>query len=200
MSTPIKIASKIGLVAGRALRASMQGRVILPGDEDYGQARTVWNAAIDHHPAVIAQCISVRDVQLAVRAARTYGLPLSVRGGGHDWAGRAVRHGGLVIDLSAMRQVAIDPERGIAMVAGGALARDVIAAAEPHGLVAVTGACSSVGMAGLTMGGGYGALNGRYGLAADNLVGADVVLADGSVVAADARGGIGGNDFAKDEH
>jgi FAD binding domain/Berberine and berberine like len=181
----INSASWTARVAGKALRSIMQGKVVLPDDDDYAGARTVWNAAVDHRPAVIAQCETAGDVQLAITAARTYGLPVSVRGGGHDWAGRAIRDNGLVIDLSAMRLVTVEPDSGIAIVSGGALAKDVIAAAEPYGLVAVTGACGTVGMTGLTLGGGYGALNGRYGLAADNLLGAQVVLADGRCVIAD---------------
>jgi hypothetical protein len=180
-----ELAARTARVAGNALRSIMQGRVVLPADDDYDAARKVWSGGVDHRPAVIARCETPRDVQLAVTAGRTYGLGVSVRGGGHDWAGRAIRHNGLVVDLSAMRQVAISPESGTALVAGGALASDVIAAAEPQGLVAVTGACSTVGMAGLTLGGGYGALSGRYGLAVDNLLGVEIVLADGRKVIAD---------------
>jgi hypothetical protein len=109
-----------------------------------------------------------------------------VRGGGHDWAGRALRPGGLVIDLTGMRQIAVDARARTATVGGGATAREVIAAAAPHGLVAATGACGAVGMAGLTLTGGYGPLSGRFGLAVDNLLGAGVVLADGRLVTADA--------------
>lgn len=182
----LEVASRTARVAGNALRAVMQGKVVLPVDDDYDAARTVWSGGVDRRPAVIACCESSRDVQLAVTAARTYGLGVSVRGGGHDWAGRAIRQDGLVIDLSPMRQVTIDPESRTALVCGGALAKDVVTAAEPHGLVAVTGACSSVGMTGLTLGGGYGALSSRYGLAVDNLLGAEVVLADGQKITADA--------------
>src|SRR6516165_7177110 len=133
-----------------------------------------------------AVCETSADVQTTVRTAREHGFPLSVRGGGHDWAGRSLRHGGLVIDLSHMRHVVIDPVVRIATVQGGATAAGVIAAARPHGLVAATGNCGGVGMAGLTLGGGYGPLNGQFGLALDNLVSAEVVLADGRIVTADA--------------
>jgi FAD/FMN-containing dehydrogenase len=122
-----------------------------------------------------------------VRVAQHHGLPLSVRGGGHDWAGRALRHGGLVVDLTRMRSVTVDPEKRVATVAGGARVRDVLAAAAPHGLVVVTGNCGTVGLAGLTLGGGYGLLSGMHGLAADNLVGAELVLANGRRVTADAE-------------
>jgi len=167
----------------RELRAVMQGRVVLPGDDDYRKTRQIWNGAVQHQPALIAVCETSDDVQAAVRSAREHGLPFSVRGGGHDWAGRALRHNGLVIDLSHMRQVIVEPDSRVAIVSGGASAKDVTAAAGARGLVAALGNCGAVGMAGLTLGGGYGPLSGLYGLAADNLVGAEVVLADGRRVA-----------------
>jgi hypothetical protein len=121
-------------------------------------------------------------VQAAVRVARGNGLPFSVRGGGHDWAGRALCADGLVIDLSRMRQVVVDPDSRVATVAGGASNKDVAVAAGSHGLLAALGNCGAVGIAGLALGGGYGPFNGLYGLAADNLLGAEVVLADGRLV------------------
>jgi hypothetical protein len=147
----------------------------------------IWNAAVDLRPAVVVQAHTTREVQDAIRVARDRGLPLSVLGGGHDWAGRAVRDGGLVIDLSGMRTVTVDAPGRVATVSGGATAAEVMAATAPHKLVAAAGNCGGVGMAGLTLGGGYGPLNGRFGLASDNLVGAEVVLADGRVVAVDAN-------------
>jgi len=119
-----------------------------------------------------------------VLTARSHDVPLSVRGGGNDWAGRSLRDGGLVIDLTEMRQVVITPQLQVASVEGGATAGDVVAAAQPHGLTAATGTTGGVGMAGLTLGGGYGPLNGRFGLALDNLLSAEVVLADGRQVTA----------------
>ncbi|GGK16937.1 6-hydroxy-D-nicotine oxidase [Streptomyces camponoticapitis] len=116
-----------------------------------------------------------------------HGVPLSVLAGGHDWAGRAIRPDGLVIDLSGMREVSVDAVSEVATLQGGATAHDVVTAALPHGLVAVTGTVRTVDMAELTLGGGYGPLSGRFGLALDNLVGADVVLADGRLVRADAE-------------
>ena len=163
----------------RELRTIMRGRVVLRGDDDYARTRQIWNRAVENQPALLAVCESSEDVQAAVRIARRYNLPVSVRGGGHDWTGRALCSDGLVIDLSGMRQVIVDPHSRIATVAGGAKAKDVAAAAGAHGLVAALGNCGGVGMAGLTLGGGYGPLNGLYGLAADNLLGAEVVLADG---------------------
>ncbi|WP_091068042.1 FAD-dependent oxidoreductase [Micromonospora humi] len=151
----------------------------------YEAARTIWNGAVSRRPLAVLRCAGAADVQAGVRAAREDGLPLSVRGGGHDWAGRALVDGGLTLDLSPMRQVSVDPATAVATVAGGATSADVAAAAQRAGLVAVTGTAGSVGMAGLTLGGGYGPLSGRFGLAADNLLSADVVLADGTLVTVD---------------
>ena len=170
------------LDASRELRAVMQGTVVVRGDDDYAGVRQIWNRAVENQPALLATCETSTDVQAAVRLARRHNLPLSVRGGGHDWTGRAVCSDGLVIDFSRMRQVILDPHTRVAIVAGGAKLKDVAAAADAHGLVAALGNCGAVGMAGLTMVGGYGPLNGLYGLAPDNLLGAEVVLADGRCV------------------
>jgi FAD/FMN-containing dehydrogenase len=174
--------NRISASCAGELRAAISGPVALPGDELYAEGSRVWNGAVCHRPAIIAFCDQPGDVQAAVRAARRHGLPLSVRGGGHDWAGRALCDGGLVIDLTGMRDVTVDPRGLEATVAGGARAKDVAAAAGAHGLVAALGNCGTVGMAGLTLGGGYGPLSGFCGLAADNLLGAEIVLADGRCV------------------
>jgi FAD/FMN-containing dehydrogenase len=168
--------------AARELRAKMQGRVVSWGDDDYARTRRVWNGAVENQPALFAVCETSADVQAAVRSARQHGFSLSVRGGGHDWAGRALCPDGLVVDLSRMGQIIVDPRSRIATVSGGAKVKDVAAAAGAHGLVAALGNCGEVGMSGLTLGGGYGPLNGQCGLAADNLLGAEVVLADGRCV------------------
>jgi FAD/FMN-containing dehydrogenase len=160
-------------------------RVLMPGPS-YDEAVRIWNGAVDHRPALIARPGTPAEAQAAILTARNHHLPLSVRGGGHDWAGRALRPGGLVIDLTGMRHVGVDAESRTAIVGGGATAREVVAAAEPCGLVAATGTCGAVGMAGLTLAGGYGPLNGRFGLALDNLLSADVALADGGLVTAGA--------------
>jgi FAD/FMN-containing dehydrogenase len=167
------------LSTARELRAAMRGTVVSRDSADYARTRKVWNAAVESRPALFAVCETIEDVQAAVRAARRHGLPLSVRGGGHDWAGRALCPDGLVIDLSNMTQIIVDPHSRTAIVGGGAKLKDVAVAAGAHGLVAALGNCGMVGMAGLTLVGGYGPLNGLYGLAADNLLGAEVVLADG---------------------
>ncbi|MFI7545260.1 FAD-binding oxidoreductase [Actinoplanes sp. NPDC049599] len=179
ISTPADVDGAV-----RTLRPRLGERLLVAGDPAYPAARQVWNAAVTTRPAVIARCADPAEVSVAVRAARDAGLPLSVRAGGHDWAGRALRDGGLVVDLAGMRGVTIDAPGRTATVQGGALTADLLAAATPHGLVTATGVVRSVGLAGLTTVGGYGALIGRYGLALDNLLGAEVVLADGSTVTA----------------
>lgn len=164
------------------LREHLHGRLSTSGDERYAQAVNIWPKPIGDLPRAIAHCRSAEDVQHAIRAARDCGLRLSVRGGGHDWEGRALCDG-LVIDLSGMRGVIIGPD-AVAAVCGGARALDVAAEADALGLAPVSGACGAVGVAGLTLGGGYGPLIGRFGLALDNLVAAEVVLADGRIVVA----------------
>jgi FAD/FMN-containing dehydrogenase len=154
----------------------------LPGSSVYEDAVELWNGAVDRRPAMVVQPTSTVEASDAVKYARAHRLPIAVRGGGHDWAGRALVDDGLVIDLSRMWRVDVDPVARIATVSGGATAADVVDAAALHGLVAATGNFGQVGMAGLTLGGGYGPLNGVVGLAADNLVAAQVVLPDGGVV------------------
>ena len=142
-----------------------------------------WNAQVTGRPSIVARCRTTTDVQAAVRAARSAGVPLSVLGGGHDWAGSALRDGGILVDLADMRQVRVDGAE--ARVAGGATVSDVLDAARPRGYAAAVGTVGSVGFAGLTLGGGYGTLIGVAGLGVDNLLSAEVVLADCRVVTAD---------------
>src|SRR5215467_451112 len=156
----------------------------MPGDDRYEAATAIWAKPSGTMPCAVVQCRTVQDVQSAIRAVRDCDLPLSVRGGGHDWAGRALCHG-IVIDLSGMNSVVIDPATDTARISGGARAGDVVDAADPVGLAPVTGSVATVGMTGLTLGGGYGPLIGRFGLALDNLIAADVVLADGRIVTAE---------------
>ena len=167
------------------LAAQLGPDAVITAGAAYEQACRIWNGAVTSRPALVVRARTQDDVQAAVRAARRHGLPLSVRAGGHDWAGRSLRDGGLVIDLTGMSQVTVNPEERTATVGGGATAADVIAAAAPHGLAAVTGTVSTVGMTALTLGGRYGLLSGRFGLAADNLLGAGLVLADGQAVSVD---------------
>jgi FAD/FMN-containing dehydrogenase len=167
------------------LAARLPGQVSTPGDDGYAAATAIWSKPVGRMPLGVVRCRTADDVGLAIRAARDCDLPLSVRGGGHDWAGRALCDG-VVIDLNGMRGVAVASDE-TAEVAGGARATDVVAATDPLGLAVATGAVGCVGMAGLTLGGGYGPLIGRFGLALDNLEGAEVVLADGRVIAAESN-------------
>jgi FAD/FMN-containing dehydrogenase len=165
------------------LGEQLLGRLSMPGDARYAAATAIWAKPAGRTPRAVADCRTAEDVQSAVRAARDCHLPLSVRGGGHDWAGRALCNG-IVIDLSGMNAVVVGSDNHAARILGGARASDVLAVTDPLGLAAVTGSVGAVGMAGLTLGGGYGPLIGRFGLALDNLLAADVVLADGRVVVA----------------
>jgi hypothetical protein len=167
----------------RRLDQALSGRLSRPGDDRYAAATAIWVKSVGPKPRAVAHCRTAQDVQSAIRAARDCDLPLSVRGGGHDWAGRALC-GGIVIDLTAMNDVTLSPDYRAARISGGARASDVLAVTDPRGLAVVTGSCSSVGMTGLTLGGDYGSLTGCFGLALDNLLGAEVVLADGRIVTA----------------
>ena len=169
------------------LAANLTGNLVLPKDESYDETRRLWNQTVDKYPAALVRCASVEDVVHAVRWTRSHGLSLSVRGGGHDFGGRSLCDGGVVIDCSQMRAVSIDPERCSATVQGGATIGDLIAAAQKHGLATTTGTISSVGLGGLTLGGGYGPLLGKFGLVADNLLSAQVVTADGCLLTANSQ-------------
>ncbi|MBV8885410.1 MAG: FAD-binding oxidoreductase [Chroococcidiopsidaceae cyanobacterium CP_BM_RX_35] len=169
------------------LAALLTGRLLLPQDAAYEQVRQLWNGKVKTQPAAIARCLTVQDVIHTICWTRSHGLPLSVRGGGHDFAGRALVENGIMIDCSQMRAVTIDPVTRTARIQGGATAGDLMEAAEKYGLATVTGTISSVGMSGFTLGGGYGTLTGAYGLGADNLLSAQVVTADGQLVTANAE-------------
>ena len=166
------------------LRSDLPAESVITDPDAVAVASRVWNAQVAHQPLAVIRCATTSEVQAAVRAAGAAGVPLSVRGGGHDWAGRAVRDAGLLIDLSPMRRIQI--EGHTATVGGGATANDLLDATLEHGLAAVVGTVGSVGVAGLTFGGGYGTLIGVAGLSVDNLLSVEVVLADGRVVIADA--------------
>lgn len=165
-------------------REGFQGDIVLPGDADYDEVRRIWNAMIDRSPALIARCTSADDVAQAVRFAREHGLLVSVRGGGHNIAGTAVCDDGLMIDLSPMKGVEIDPDARRATVEPGCTLGDFDSAAQEHGLATPLGINSTTGVAGLTLGGGFGWLSRKYGMTVDNLLSAEVVTADGEKVRA----------------
>jgi FAD/FMN-containing dehydrogenase len=170
------------------LAGALRGDVITPDDHRYDQARKVWNGDIDRRPPLIARCADAADVATVVRFAAERGLPIAVRGGGHSVAGHALCEDGVVVDLSAMRAVRVDPSRGLAHVQGGALWQDVDQETQRHGLAVTGGIVSHTGVGGLALGGGLGHLMRRCGLTADNIVEADVVTADGRLVTVDASG------------
>jgi FAD/FMN-containing dehydrogenase len=167
------------------LRAELLGTITTPADPGYDQARAVYNAMIDRRPAVIVHCRDAADVMASVRFAVKHGLDIAVRGGGHNAGGLGVADDALVIDLSGMRSTTVDPVRGTVRVDGGAVWGDVDHATVPFGMATPSGFIASTGVGGLALGGGIGYLSRRYGLTVDNLVSADVVLADGRMVVAD---------------
>jgi FAD/FMN-containing dehydrogenase len=167
------------------LRSSVRGTIIEPGDGAYESARVVYNGMIDRRPALIVRCVDVADVIAAVDYARTNNLLTAIRGGGHNGGGLGTCDDGVVIDLSTLKGVRVDQAARTVRVAGGALWGEVDHATHPFGLAVPSGFISSTGVGGLTLGGGIGYLTRAYGLTIDNLLSADVVLADGSVVTAD---------------
>src|SRR6266566_9600658 len=162
----------------------LDGQLLLPGDAGYDEARTVWNALVDRRPAMIARCASVADVVTAVRTARDLDLEIGIRCGGHSALGFAVPDQGLMIDLSPMGGVRVDPARQRAWVQGGALLGALDTAAQRYGLATTAGNVSHTGVGGLTLGGGMGWLARQYRLTCDNVISFQVVTADGEVVRA----------------
>ncbi|WP_068053420.1 FAD-binding oxidoreductase [Nocardia xishanensis] len=161
------------------LRQQFAGSVLTPDDAGYDAARTIFNAMVDRRPAVIAQCTGTEDVRAALAFADRTGLEVAVRGGGHSVAGASLTEGGLVVDLRRMRSVTVDPHARTAVVEGGATWSDFDRACQPHGLGTTGGRVSSTGVAGLTLGGGSGWLERKFGLASDSLLAVDLVTADG---------------------
>src|SRR5215217_5885048 len=162
----------------------LRGQLLSPGDADYEEARLIWIGLIDKSPALIARCAGVADVIDSVNFAREIDLLVAVRGGGHNVAGNAVADGGLVIDLSAMKGIRVDPERRTARAEAGATLGDIDRETQVFGLATPLGVVSKTGIAGLTLGGGIGWLRRKYGLSSDNLVSVDVVTADGRFLTA----------------
>jgi FAD/FMN-containing dehydrogenase len=169
------------------LRRRHAGEVITPDDRRYEQARRVWNAIIDKRPALIARPMHVADVQVAIEFARTHQLPLAVRGGAHSIAGKATCDEGLVIDFSEMKAIKVDAAKKIAVAEPGLKWHEFDQATQSHGLATTGGTVGDTGIAGLTLGGGFGWLEGTCGMTVDNLLGADVVLANGQLVHASER-------------
>jgi FAD/FMN-containing dehydrogenase len=169
------------------LQAQIHGDVITSDDAQYDEARKVYNAMIDKRPALVVSCRDVADVQAALAFGRANGLDIAVRGGGHNGAGFGTVDGGLVIDLSPMRWTRVDPSARTAQIGGGSTMGDVDHATHGFGLATPVGVISTTGV-GLMLGGGVGNLSRKHGLAIDNIVSADVVLADGSFVRADENG------------
>jgi FAD/FMN-containing dehydrogenase len=168
------------------LRQTLRGNLCLAQEAGYDEARTIWNAMIDRHPGAVVRCKGAADIIRAIRFAREHGLLLAVRGGGHNIAGNAVCEGGLLIDLSPMRAVRIDPARRTARVEPGATLGEFDKEAQAFGLATPLGINSTTGVAGLTLGGGFGWLSRKFGLAADNLLSVDVMTAAGELVQASA--------------
>jgi FAD/FMN-containing dehydrogenase len=174
--------------AVQALRGEIRGSVLQAGDAGYDDARRIWNGMIDRRPGVIVRCEAVEDVIAAVRFAGEQGLAVTVRGGGHGVAGNALSDGGLVIDLSGMKGIRVDPEARTVRAEAGCTLGDLDAATQEHGLAVPLGVVSATGIAGLTLSGGIGYLRRRHGLSVDNLVSVDVVTADGErLVASEAE-------------
>ena len=171
----------------QGLRGGLRGPVQLAGDPGYDETRAIWNAMIDRRPAIIARCIGASDVLACVRFAREHGIALSMRGGGHNIAGLALAEGGLLIDLSLMRGVWVDAAARVARAQGGCLLGDVDRETQLHGLAAVLGFVSATGVAGLTLGGGFGYLSRRFGWTSDNVRSIELVTAEGKLVHASEK-------------
>jgi FAD/FMN-containing dehydrogenase len=172
----------IAVAAIDDLGDSLTGVLVRPADPGYDEARSVWNGMIDARPAAIAQCASAQDVQAVLRVVRETGLPLAVRGGGHNVAGFGTVDDGIVIDLAPLRTVHVDAARGRVRAGGGATLADLDAATQAHGLVVPAGVASETGLAGLTLSGGLGWVRRKWGLTCDNLVEAELVTAGGDIV------------------
>jgi FAD/FMN-containing dehydrogenase len=174
--------SVVPVAAAKDLAGRLRGRLITSADPDYDQARRIWNRSFNRRPALIARCAGAADVTRCIAFARERELLVAVRGGGHSFAGYSTCDGGLVIDLSPMRGVRVDPLAKTARIAGGAWNRDLDWEAQQYGLATPMGRVGNTGVGGLTLGGGYGRLSRLYGLACDNVLAADLISADGKLL------------------
>jgi FAD/FMN-containing dehydrogenase len=179
MADQLAVETRLDAEALTGLRQTVRGEILTPGDPGYDEARSLWNALIDRRPALIVQCTGAADVVDAVNFARDQGLDLSIKGGGHNVAGNAVNDGGIVIDLSQMRGVRVDPDANTVRVQGGATWGDCDRETQLFGLAVPAGVVSTTGVAGLTLHGGLGHLRRKHGLTIDNLLSVDIVTADG---------------------
>ncbi len=170
--------------ASAELKAELQGELIGPDHPGYDSARAVWNARIDKRPALIARCVTESDVASSIQFAREAGIQVAIRGGGHSVAGHSLCDNGFVIDVSRMKTLEIDANRRMARAGAGLTAGELLRGLEPHGLTIPTGLFSSVGLAGLTLGGGFGWLTSKHGLTCDNLTSVEMVTADGRILRA----------------
>ena len=191
MSTTIKTLDGKDITLGGEVidgfRSQLTGNLISPADREYDQARGIWNAMIDRRPALIVQCLGTADVVSCVKFAREHNLLTSIRGGGHNIAGMSLANDAMLIDLSLMKWVRVNPETQTAFVAPGATLRHVDHETQLYGLATSTGINSTTGIAGLTLGGGFGWLSRSYGLTVDNLISAEVVTAEGKVIQVDEK-------------
>src|SRR5215470_10097235 len=174
----------MNLTTLQQFKSGFRGEVLDPGNDGYAVARRVWNGSIDRYPALIVQCMDTSDVIRAVQFARGQNLPVAVRSGGHSSPGYSVCDNGLVIDLSQMKDISIDPTQGSARTQAGLRLGEFISRTQAFGLATTTGTVWGTGLAGLTLGGGIGWLMGKYGLTIDNLLSVDIVTANGRVLTA----------------
>ena len=184
LTRDILTGQRIGMPDFSPLRRRLRGELVLPADAGYARARSVWNGMVDRYPAALAFCTSSDDVVAAVDFARDAPVPIAVRSGGHNIAGASVCDDGLVIDLSRMKHIVVDPQRGIASAMAGLTLGEFDTATQAFGLATTMGVNGDTGIAGLTLGGGFGKLGRKYGLTCDNLLAADVVTADGRMLRA----------------
>ena len=182
----LKIETDLRASAIARLTKNLRGELVLPGDAHYEQARRVWNGTVDKRPMMVLYCAGRQDVIEALHFARSQGLPVAVRSGGHNVAGLSVCDGGMVIDLSRMKRIEVDRERRIARAEAGLSLGEFDTATQACGLATTMGVNSDTGIAGLTLGGGFGKLGRKYGLTCDNLLAAEIVTADGRSLRASA--------------
>lgn len=186
MSSTTTSATSIGMPLRRSiatlLRNSLQGQLVVPGDAEYDSARQVWNGMVDKRPAAVAFCTNAEDVANALNFAGSHAIPISVRAGGHNIAGACVCDNGLVIDVSQMKRISVDPVEHTVSAEAGLTLGEFDATTQRFGLATTMGVNSDTGIAGLTLGGGFGKLGRKHGLACDNLIAADVVTADGKLL------------------